>query len=218
MNISRLAMPWLLACSLLLAACESVYYGGMEKMGIHKRDILVERVEAAQKSQREGQEQFKSALDQFRAVVNVEGGDLQRAYDKLNAEYEDSVAAAKDIRERIDKVESVAEALFEEWEQELSQYSNPRLKQDSAAKLRQTRSQYQRLIGAMRGAEKRIEPVLRPMHDQVLYLKHNLNARAIGSLKGELAGISGQVDTLIRSMEQSIAEADRFIQQMKTAG
>ena len=214
----RFATPLLLACCLLLAACESAYYGGMEKMGIHKRDILVDRVKAAQESQREGQQQFKSALEQFRAVVNVQGGDLQQAYDKLNSEYEDSVAAAKDIRERIDKVESVAQALFKEWEQELSQYSNAKLKQDSATKLRQTRSQYQRLIGAMRGAEQRIAPVLQPMHDQVLYLKHNLNARAIGSLRGELADISGQVDTLIRSMEQSIAEADRFIQQMKTTG
>jgi hypothetical protein len=217
MSEHRHAALWLLGACLLLSACESVYYGGMEKVGIHKRDILVDRVQAAQQSQREGQQQFKSALEQFRAVVDVPGGELEAAYDKLNGEYEDSVAAAKDIRDRIDKVESVAEALFKEWEQELSQYSNARLKQDSAAKLRQTRSQYQRLIGAMRGAERRIEPVLQPMRDQVLYLKHNLNARAIGSLRGELAGISGQVDTLIRSMEQSIAEADRFIQQMKTA-
>lgn len=215
MLTSRLATPLLMIC-LLLGACESAYYSGMEQIGIHKRDILVDRIQAAQKSQREGQRQFKSALEQFRSVVTYQGGELQQAYDKLSAEYEESVAVAKEIRSRIEKVESVAEALFREWEQELAQYNNPRLKQDSAEKLRQTRIQYTRLIGAMRSAEQRIAPVLEPMHDQVLYLKHNLNARAIGSLRGELADISSQVDALIRSMEQSIAEADRFVKQLST--
>lgn len=204
----------IIALTLLLAGCETAYYGGMEKLGFHKRDILVDRVEAAQAAQRDGQEQFRSALEQFRAVVQVEGGELEKAYDRLNREYEASVAAADTIRKRIDSVDSVAQALFREWEAELKQYSDGRLRADSASKLGQTRSQYGRLIGAMRAAEKRIEPVLTPMRDQVLYLKHNLNARAIGALRGELGTINRDVDALVAAMEQSIREADRFIRQM----
>lgn len=200
----------------LLAGCESAYYGGMEKLGIHKRDILVDRVEEAQKSQREGQEQFRSALDQFRSIVQVDGGELEKTYDRLNGEYEASVAAADTIRKRIDSVESVAQALFKEWERELDEYSDSRLRSDSARQLRETKTQYSRLIGAMRAAEKRIEPVLKPMRDQVLYLKHNLNARAIGALKGELGTINRDVDALVAAMEQSIREADRFIAQMNS--
>jgi len=37
------------------------------------------------------------------------------------------------------------------------------------------------------GAEDQIAPVLKAFHDQVLFLKHNLNSRAIGSLKGTSA-------------------------------
>src|SRR5690606_10642475 len=125
-----------------------------EKLGFHKRDILVDRVEEAQEAQREGQEQFRSALDQFRSIVQVEGGELEKTYDRLNREYEASVAAAEKIRKRIDSVESVAEALFREWEKELDDYSDSRLRSDSARQLRETRAQYQRLIGAMRAAEK----------------------------------------------------------------
>tara|TARA_B100001964_G_C14082329_1_gene530880 strand:- start:142 stop:360 length:219 start_codon:yes stop_codon:yes gene_type:complete len=65
-----------LACSLLLAACESTYYDAWEKVGAHKRDILIDRIEEVQEAQVEGQEQFKDALEQFRAVVNFDGGKL----------------------------------------------------------------------------------------------------------------------------------------------
>ena len=51
--------------------------------------------------------------------------------------------------------------------------------------------------------------------DQVLYLKHNLNARAIGSLRNELADIERDTDRLVREMQKAIAEADTFIQSMK---
>jgi chromosome segregation ATPase len=198
----------------LLAGCESAYYRGMEKIGIPKRDILVDRVEGVQAAQRDGQEQFRSALEQFRALVNVDGGKLEKTYDRLDREYQDSVAAAQKIRDRVDSVESVAEALFDEWEDELDAYQSAALRRDSAAKLKQTRTQYTQLMKAMRQAEARLDPVLKPLADQVLYLKHNLNARAIGSLKGELSTLNSDVDRLIQAMEASIAEADRFIAQM----
>ncbi|MGD9728669.1 MAG: DUF2959 family protein, partial [Nitrospiraceae bacterium] len=60
--------------------------------------------------------------------------------------------------------------------------------------------------------EQRIDPVLRPLRDQVLYLKHNLNAQALSSLKGELVKVDAQVDQLVKDMNRSIAEADKFIQ------
>ena len=55
-----------LAIVLLLGGCSSAYYGAMEKVGVHKRDIMVDRVEDARDSQAAAQEQFKSALEQFK--------------------------------------------------------------------------------------------------------------------------------------------------------
>ena len=57
-----------------------------------------------------------------------------------------------------------------------------------------------------------MEPVLRQFRDQVLYLKHNLNAAAIGSLRGQADNIQGDIQRLLDQMNRSIAEADRFIQ------
>lgn len=199
----------------LLAGCESVYYDTMEQFGIHKREILIDRIEDAQDAQEDGQEQFKDALEQFQAVVNFDGGDLEVVYNKLNDEYEDSEEAAETIRERIDQVEDVAEDLFDEWTAELEQYSNAALRRDSERQLRETRRRYERLISSMRRAEQTIDPVLASLKDNVLYLKHNLNARAIASLKGELSTVNQDVENLISAMQRAIAESNAFIEDMQ---
>jgi len=207
----------LLICAslLLLASCESAYYDTMEQFGVHKREILVDRIEDAQVAQEDGQEQFKNALEQFQAVVNFDGGDLETIYNRLDAEYEDSVDSADTIRDRIKAVESVADALFGEWETELNQYSSAALRRDSEKQLNQTRRRYDRLMTAMRSAEDTIDPVLDSLKDNVLYLKHNLNARAIASLKGELSTVNDDVENLINAMQRAINESNAFIEQMR---
>ena len=140
----------LLTAVISLTACETVVYDALEKVGYHKRDILIDRIDAAQGSQTEGQEQFKSALEQFKSVINFDGGDLEVTLDLLNDEYEASVDAADAIHDRIDSVENVADALFDEWQEELEQYSNASLRRDSERQLKDTRRRYSKVLGAMR--------------------------------------------------------------------
>ena len=200
----------------LLGGCSSAYYKTMEGFGIEKRDILVDRVVDARDAQGDASEQFASALDQFRATVNFDGGDLEETYDRLNAEYEKSVSEAAEVSDRIDSVESVAEDLFREWEQELDQYSRADLRRSSASLLNDTRKRYEQLMATMRRAERSMEPVLEAFQDQVLVLKHNLNARAIGALRNELASIERDTANLIKQMQKAIAEADTFIESMES--
>ncbi|OZG74739.1 DNA repair protein [Hahella sp. CCB-MM4] len=208
-------LSWAVLAILSLSACQSAYYSAMEKVGIHKRDIMVDRVEAARDAQQDAKEEFSSALDQFQQMFGKQDTDLQDQYDELNAAYEDSQDAADDVSKRIDAVEDVSEALFDEWEEELNLYTSSKLRQDSANKLRETKRKYASLIGAMRAAEKRMEPVLNALRDQVLYLKHNLNARAIDGLKGELKSVETNVARLIKDMEKSIAESEAFIAELQ---
>lgn len=199
----------------ILSGCQSVYYGTLEKVGIHKRDVMVDRVEDARDSQQEAKEEFSSALEQFQHMFGRQDSDLQQQYDKLSAAYEDSKGAAEDVRDHVDAVESVSEALFEEWEEELKLYSSASLRKDSAAKLQRTKRSYRELINAMRAAEKRMDPVLAAFQDQVLYLKHNLNARAIDGLRGELRAVETDVARLVKEMEKAIAESDSFISELR---
>ena len=199
----------------LLGACSSAYYKTMEGLGIEKRDILVDRVEDARDAQDSASEQYASALDQFRSTVNFDGGDLEKTYDRLNSEYENSVEEAAAVRERIESVEDVAEDLFTEWEKELEQYSRADLRRNSASLLNDTRKRYKQLMTTMHRAERSMEPVLVAFQDQVLVLKHNLNARAIGALRNELDSIERDTANLIAQMQKAIAEANAFIDSME---
>ena len=205
----------LLTAVISLTACETVVYDALEKVGYHKRDILIDRIDAAQASQTEGQEQFKSALEQFKSVINFDGGDLEVTYDLLNDEYEASVDAADEIHDRINSVENVADALFDEWQDELEQYSNASVRRDSERQLKDTRRRYSKVLGAMRRAENAIDPVLASLKDNTLYLKHNLNARAIASLKNELGTVDNDVNALLTAMQQAINESNAFIDELR---
>jgi len=217
-NFNRFMLVWLalvVFVPVILGGCADTYYNAMEKVGIHKRDIMIDRVENARDAQKEAQEQFKSALEQFNSVVQLQDTDLKRAYDKLNSEYEASRDAADNVSSHIDKVESVAEALFDEWEGELDLYQNAEYRRSSKAKLEKTRAKYREMLASMHKAEKSMEPVLRIFQDNVLYLKHNLNAQAIGSLKGELSTLKGEISRLVTHMNQAIEQSNRFIADIK---
>ena len=204
----------LICLMFLFVGCQGVYYKTMETFGKHKRDILVDRVENARDAQENAKEQFQSALEKFSSVVNVPTSELQNKYNQLKDELDESETKAKAVSKRIADVESVAKALFEEWKSELDQYTNKDLRRTSEQKLKQTRGRYDQLIGAMKQAERKIEPVLSAFRDQVLFLKHNLNAQAVASLQGELVSIESNVALLIKEMDASIAEANSFISAM----
>lgn len=198
----------------LVSRCQRLYFRAVETVGHHKRDILVARVESARDSLEEAKEQFQTALEKFSALTHFDGGDLEDVYLQLKLEFDYSKAKALAVKDRIDAIQDVAEALFIEWESELEQYSNRSLKSSSRQKLKLTQQHYGQLITAMRRAESKIEPVLRVFQDQVLYLKHNLNAKAIASLEHELATMAVGVSGLIGAMERSINRANDFVESL----
>ena len=213
MNSIRILFALIFA--LLTTACNTVYYNTMEKVGVHKRDILVDRVEETRDSQQEAQEQFKSALEKFGSVVKIEETDLKEAYDSLNEEFENSEEAAEEVSDRIESVEEVAEDLFDEWADEIEQYTSPDLKRASQSQLKDTQSRYKKMLLSMHKAEASMKPVLNTFRDNVLFLKHNLNAQAIGSLKSEFSSLKNDIAVLIKEMNQSISKSDEFIKEMR---
>lgn len=200
-----------------LTSCKSAYYGTMARFGWEKRDLLVSRVKKARDEQQAAKEQFRDALEKFQSVVKVDGGELQKKYESLRDEYDGSASRAEAVRDRIDSVEEVAKDLFAEWRKELDEYKSPELRRASEGQLRTTERRYNELIDVMHRAESKMEPVLVALHDQVLFLKHNLNARAIASLQGTATEIENDVARLIQEMESAIQEADAFIAEMGNA-
>ena len=214
-NCEVAKFAWLMMTLVLLAGCQSAYYSAMEKVGVHKRDIMLDRVEDAQTAQEDAQVQFKSALEQLSQLISYDGGDLAAQYELVNDQYEASKASAEEVSSRISAIESVADALFDEWSDEIQQYSSNSLKQQSQQKLRKTERNYQALIKSMYRAKDRMTPVLSALQDNSLYLKHNLNAQAIGALQGEYKTIKRDVESLVAEMSKAIAQSQKFIDLLK---
>lgn len=210
----------LLVMCLFLSGCASAGVAMRESLGIPKREQLVDRVKDARDSQDAAKKQFESALDEFLTVTGQKGqvsgkvADLEKQYNRFKTERERCESRAGAVSERIGSVELVADKLFAEWKGELKQYSSDDLRRRSERMYDDTKSQYDQLLRAMKAAESKMKPVLAAFKDQELFLKHNLNAQAIASLSGTAAQIQSDVGNLIRDMEQSIAEANKFIEQM----
>jgi len=200
----------------LLSGCSDAYYGLLETFGIHKRDILVERVEETQDTQEDAQQEFQSALEQFAAVIAVENTKLKQVYEKLNSEYNDCLASAKKVNERIDQIESVSSALFLEWENEIAMYQNETLQRRSSQQLIETKERYEEMLSLMYQSVDSMVEILYIFRDNVMYLKHNLNTQAIGALRNEFARLQIEVDELTRQMEVSIASSNTFVEEMQS--
>lgn len=197
------------------AGCASTTIKVKESLGIAKREQLVSEVRDARNTQQQAKDQFASTLQEFKAITGYTGGDLERRYNRLKTQADRSKARADAVRSKIQSVERIANAMFREWDQELEQYSSDTLRAASAEQLAVTRQRYRQLMEAMRNAESRMNPVLAAFDDQILFLKHNLNARAIASLQGTVVELETEIDQLIREMNASIDEANSFIQGMQ---
>jgi len=192
--------------------CTTAYYSAWEMLGQEKRDLLRSNVSAVQEEQQEAADQFESALDRLRELTAVDAGELEDVYDDLNGDYEEAKLRADGVHERIEKIDSIANDLFVEWEAEIGEISSADMRTKSRKKLDETKRNYAGLESKLRKSEASMEPVLTQLQDNVLFLKHNLNAAAIGGLSAEVAGIESDIETLIADMRASIAEADRFLQ------
>ena len=208
-NFARLLMAMITL--IFLSGCSSAYYATMEKFGIEKRHLLIDNVEDVQESQEKAQEEFKDALTRIKELYAFDGGDLETFYDKLKDSYDDCDSRARQIEKRINDVEQVAHDLFKEWEEEIAQISDAKLKNSSKRSLQDSKIKYQKLETIMNKSTKGMYPVLIKLKDYVLYLKHNLNAKAVGSLSGEIVSIEKDVAKLIKDMNVSIKEAENFI-------
>jgi hypothetical protein len=183
----------------------------METFGKHKRDLLRDALEDASRENAEATEQFKDALTQLKELTAFDGGELEKKYNAFKHEYDGCLDRSQAVEGRIQKVDRVAKDLFTEWERELKEIQNAQLRSRSQVQLTETRSRYQQVHAALVRSEATLEPVLAQMKDYVLYLKHNLNARAVGSIKDEALEIENEIGKLIAEMTRSIEETEGFL-------
>jgi hypothetical protein len=209
--VRRVVSLSLIVFALLLSGCQSTYYKAMSTLGKEKRDILVQRIKDAKKDQDQTKQQLQTTMESFQALTGFKGGSLEKSYKRLNSDYESAASQAGKLHDKIQSIDQVSNDLFKEWQGEINAMDNGKLKSQDTVMLRNAKARQATYMRAMHRTEDQIEPVLKTFHDQVLFLKHNLNARAIGSLKNTSAGLQSDVDGLVQSIDASSQEADKLI-------
>ncbi len=201
----------LIVVALLFAGCKSTYYKAMRTLGKEKRDILVARIKDAKKDQDQTKQKLQTTMESFQALTGFKGGSLEKSYNRLNSDYESASSQADKLHDKVQSIDQVSNDLFKEWQSEINAMDNGKLKSQDTVMLRNAKARQATYMRAMRRTEDQITPVLKAFHDQVLFLKHNLNARAIGSLKNTSAGLQNDVADLVQSIDASSQEADKLI-------
>lgn len=208
--------------SLALTGCQSAInkavketkYSAYEFVGIEKRDLFKREVKNVKGSQEDTKESFKDALERLQDIYGTNNSHLERQYSSLDSAYEDAQKRVNEVRINIKKLETVAEDLFSEWKKEITEMSAASLRSKSADSLEATRRKYDNFHNGLKKSGVRMDPVLRKLRDQVLFLKHNLNAKAIAGLKIESEKIQNDIEGLLKDMKISIEQADDFIKTM----
>ena len=206
-----LALVGLLIAFIALSGCRSAYYSAWEKLGKHKRDLLQSKVRDVRDEQKEASQELKDALTRLKELTGFQGGELEKTYKRLQGDYDSASSSAESVRNRIAEMDRIARDLFREWEAELKTISSPELRDADRRQLDETRRRYEELYTATKRAESSMAPVLGKFRDYVLYLKHNLNAQAIGALQGEATKIQIDISKLIDEMNEAIRRADEFL-------
>lgn len=214
---------FLISVAFSLTACQTAIdkatretkYSAYELIGVEKRDLLKKYVKNTKESQEDTQEAFQDALAQLKKTYKFDGGKIEQEYKALNSSYEDANSRASQVHKDIEKVQTVADDLFKEWQKEIGEISTPSLKEKSKGQLAATQKRFGQLRDSLKKSESKIQPILVKFKDQVLYLKHNLNAKAIASLKGESVRIEKEISSLVEAMKVSIQESDAFIKEIE---
>lgn len=193
-------------------AVNSAQYSAWETVGVEKRDLFKRKISNVKDDQEDTGEAFKDALTRLKEVYAFDGGNLEREYNKLNNSYEEAQEESAEVSQSITKLNEVAQDLFVEWEGELQEIKTADLKRKSSKQLSETRSKYKALHRHLKTSENKMAPVLARLKDQVLFLKHNLNAKAIGGLKAEGDKIESDIEVLLDEMNKSTKEAEEFIE------
>jgi hypothetical protein len=212
---TRLTVLAMLAVVLILGGCSRTYDTTTEFFGKKKKDVLVDRIAAARDAQAQAKDQFAAALDEFRSIAGYKGTLLEDKYNELNAQYNRCESQTNTVNNRLADARRAAKSLFRQWDDELEQYSSAVVRRASEEKLKDMQMRYENVMYAMEKVRDKFYPALAAFKDQVLLVKHNLNAQTEMTMGEEMKIAEKEISMLIQEIDRSMAEADSFIRQMR---
>ena len=198
-----------------LAGCKSstTVVKAMDTIGFEKREMLKDRLQEARDAQVAAKQQLQSALYTLRRMDTVAPTEMADLHDDLESEVNKTEDEIDDLNDNIQSVESVAQVMFEDWQEDLAKYEDQQLRQKSQEELRQTQQNYNAMIAQLKSTHEKLVSLVPALKDQVLYVEHSINAGVKPQESEKLDDVREQVSSLIEELEGSIDRTQRFIEE-----
>lgn len=191
-------------------ACDRAYYKMWEALGREKRDLLTSEIKQTRESQSKLQTEFVATFERIKKEYTFEGGEVENTYRALSKDYKALDERRNSVTKHVEKVDALAEDLFEEWRKEANDMNDTSLRSQSLTKLEQSQAKFAEVAQKYAGMLEVVNGSLKRLHDHVIFMKHNLNAQALGALKRELHAMQPELDRLVAEINRSIALASEF--------
>jgi len=211
-NVRAVAAVLVYVFLIFIVGCGNAY----KASGQYKRELLLNRIEKARQCHDQAREQFEVVLANYTSIIDGKGGDIRTKYNKLNRECKRAESIDEDMSKRIKEVEKVGKPLFRDWEDELNQYQDEQLRRTSEEQLDLTRSKYLKCIHSIKACQAKVKDVIALINDQILFLSHNLNSKALTTFKKDTSYLKDEISGLVKQMQNAVKETETFIDENST--
>ena len=150
--------------------------------------------------------QFTDTCQLFRSTPEADA-DRATAYQDRRDSYGESAASAAAVRKRRTAVETAADALFGEWNAEITDSTSAAQRAKRQQHYAEFRAPYDRLLDAMRAAEASLPPALDGMQAQLAAWQTTDTAAP--------AVRPADCDRAVRSLQLAIALADQYVAELE---
>jgi len=194
-----------------LGSCQAVYLGTLEQFGFEKREILYERIETAGESIVVLEQRLDETFAVYREAINQEGGNLLSSQKRFSNFYDKTEDAASEFDSRIEKVQAVANAMFEEWNSETGEIIDAELRRKSRSNYTRALAHYGNLLRSMRAVQAETDPILTRLRDHVLFMKLNLHPGAYAPLRKTEDEFLASAEAVSLTMKATYEEVQSFL-------
>lgn len=155
--------------------------------------------------------QLLKTMDVYNGLMANDVADRKGAYKKLQKEMATTDERRAEIALKAGEMDAEAETLFKSWADSAKAIANADLRKRSDDRLAAAKTTHAQVKAVGQKAAELYGPVMKALQDQVTYLGHDLNPSAIASLKPDAAKLGGQVQELVKRIDETISSANTAI-------
>lgn len=206
--------PRTLASALSIWLLATACAGTSERSeSIEQVDELLRRIERVQAESAVAKESAHSALNELCTLVSPGfKGDAAMAFAKFVAASDASEEQGETLRDSVEPMRDAADALFRRWTKDMEAFGNSRMRQRSQTRLDETRTSYQSIVGASQAAQIALDAFHDDLRDHATFLRHDLNANSVASLRGDVRQLREQIEGLDMRFDATVAAARAYVE------